>query len=883
MGSEMCIRDRQWKPDEVVALAVIRLEEKLGESAKHHSGFRTLLDMAEACARSVKSPSVVKDWALSVVHLSCKCCECSRVETFLRNPLESSKEFTGERFTYCGHSTMVAQAAEKRHPGLFKTRMLSNKGAMKYGRFQVQKVQNGQAAEHAIRKCLFEGASAALASRIFEGVLAMRNRLDQVLSSRQPPVNVQKYWRILRAKHEGTIGEALCAAAEDERQARAQLPTPKEAARLAVGNIVTASPSGEDSSTDSAIAFFSGEGEHLTKWVAAHFDKSRHESIMQAIEDNELDDVKVLASLSSAELCELLLGEEEAQRMAAHPELCLAMRELELALRRLRGAADDGDCKPRTAICGLNGEAPMRTWTLSLDNHPGANARTFTMVVAGDSGTGKSTLLNALLGYELLPTSCCRACTAAVIDLSWGEWGANVHFIPEEEWRATCVAACDAQARAGAGRTPPTDDPGHVAFEQVRAVYGAGGPPLEDPEALVSHATVAACLGRVKQLNIPRGGGQGEALANLVKPYVDSPDDADGGSLWPLVRQVELSGPFGVLLGGVRLRDVPGLHDDNAARNAVLRSILAEADALLIVSAITRAVNDKGAKDLMPKALRERLLREGCLGSLAFVASKSDNLSPSEVQQNLNLPPGTPLLACAAARNAFTCASVANDFYKDMPVHLLPANRLGSSPSSSDSSGGCGHSSLWTCGFEFPVFTVSARDALKLEGVVTGDAPPTFATLEATQIPALRAYIGLAATHHHALASQGMQAQVRTGEMLVEALEARKEAENADPDTTKENPARNVERSAGARTSSVAIHHGKSSLNRPPSTQVKRNLPLVSGLTMPAGQAHASSFSAASALNEEASSSFGSVHKKARKSVPSTMPNAFVIDLCDSD
>jgi len=43
----------------------------------------------------------------------------------------------------------------------------------------------------------------------------------------------------------------------------------------------------------------------------------------------------------------------------------------------------------------------------------------------------------------------------------------------------------------------------------------------------------------------------------------------------------------------VRLCDVPGLHDDNAARNGVMRTILAEADSILIVSAITRAVNDK--------------------------------------------------------------------------------------------------------------------------------------------------------------------------------------------------------------------------------------------------------------------------------------------------
>ena len=43
----------------------------------------------------------------------------------------------------------------------------------------------------------------------------------------------------------------------------------------------------------------------------------------------------------------------------------------------------------------------------------------FSVIVAGDTGTGKSTLLNAMLGVELLPTSCCRACTAAVIEMEW--------------------------------------------------------------------------------------------------------------------------------------------------------------------------------------------------------------------------------------------------------------------------------------------------------------------------------------------------------------------------------------------------------------------------------------------------------------------------------
>eukprot|EP00967_Tisochrysis_lutea_P042049 scaffold50612_cov17-Tisochrysis_lutea.AAC.1 len=44
------------------------------------------------------------------------------------------------------------------------------------------------------------------------------------------------------------------------------------------------------------------------------------------------------------------------------------------------------------------------------------------------------------------------------------------------------------------------------------------------------------------------------------------------------------------------------------------------------VSNIRRAVNDKSTKDMMPPALRQRLLNEGRPGALAFVATQTDVL-----------------------------------------------------------------------------------------------------------------------------------------------------------------------------------------------------------------------------------------------------------------
>jgi energy-coupling factor transporter ATP-binding protein EcfA2 len=694
------------------------------------------------------------------------------VQEFLQKPsAEAERCFNGEAYIYRGHTTMLAQAAAARPGSGFTCHQLSSKSAKKHGRLDIRRTAAGQALAAAVAQHDEARSKAKADAELLKQIQTFRAAIDEARLSKQPPVDVCKYERMLRA-----LGSDVAAVRSEacDKQAQQQLPTPMEAVNLAAMSAGTAAAAlvpasvGGDRLLGWAASHFRLEGERLSQWVAGHFDPSLRPAIVSAIDEAEVADLAVLASLSRAELCESLLGDAGAPNPVTQPRAYLGLRELELEIRRLSRAADDGGMQPGIAAVHRI-EAPSGgVWA------PARSAeRLFTVVVAGDTGTGKSTLLNALLGYEILPTSCCRACTAAVIDASWGAWGASVQCIGEEEWSDACTAACAAQARAGPGNAPAADDPSVVDYERVRAVYGTAGPQLDDPASLLQHPMVAERIGRVESL-VPSGGGDmDERLATLVKPYVDSPDDADCGALWPLVKQVSLRGPFGVTVGGVRLCDVPGLHDNNAARNGVMRSILEKADALLIVSAITRAVNDKGAKELMPPSLRTHLLQAGVLGELAFVASKSDNLTPSEVQENLQLPPSTDLAACVAARNAYTRASITHDFYDGQPTNLFPANRP-PMPATAP----------WdeTLRFELPVFTISARDSLKLEGVVTGDASPVLATPAETEVPALRAYIGLAAAAHHARVARGLPGdRRRVGAILLHALEERDKQAAAQP------------------------------------------------------------------------------------------------------
>ena len=65
------------------------------------------------------------------------------------------------------------------------------------------------------------------------------------------------------------------------------------------------------------------------------------------------------------------------------------------------------------------------------------------------------------------------------------------------------------------------------------------------------------------------------------------------------------------------------MHDDNSARDAVVKRKIKEADAVWIVSNIVRAVNDKTAKDLLGEHFRRQLLMDGQFGALAFVATQA--------------------------------------------------------------------------------------------------------------------------------------------------------------------------------------------------------------------------------------------------------------------
>ena len=84
-----------------------------------------------------------------------------------------------------------------------------------------------------------------------------------------------------------------------------------------------------------------------------------------------------------------------------------------------------------------------------------------------------------------------------------------------------------------------------------------------------------------------------------INTYVYRAGNGDQPQTWPLIRKVQLLGPWHVLSTGAVLVDLPGVRDSNAARAKVAESYLQNCNQIAIVAPIKRAVDDGTAKELL--------------------------------------------------------------------------------------------------------------------------------------------------------------------------------------------------------------------------------------------------------------------------------------------
>ncbi|KAI0334803.1 hypothetical protein GY45DRAFT_1431300 [Cubamyces sp. BRFM 1775] len=270
-----------------------------------------------------------------------------------------------------------------------------------------------------------------------------------------------------------------------------------------------------------------------------------------------------------------------------------------------------------------------------------------TIIVCGATGAGKSSLINALLGYDIVPTSCMRACTSLITEISYhnqDEYKAEIEFLTKDEWAVEVRLLLQDLEDSGGEELA---DEVEAARCKVQAVYPTLSLSSVSSSMTVEHviaheSAVSPWLDKtVDVVKSDRSDFQTD-LARYIESQ-DGPSDEATESMspayWPLIRQIRIWTKSDLLRCGAILVDLPGLGDSNPARNRVTQAFIAKADRFFIVAPITRAVDDKVARDLCGDVFKSQLQMNGKYhqDAITFIATKCDDVSCKEVVKGLKL------------------------------------------------------------------------------------------------------------------------------------------------------------------------------------------------------------------------------------------------------
>ncbi|KAJ2906227.1 Nuclear GTPase SLIP-GC [Zalerion maritima] len=269
------------------------------------------------------------------------------------------------------------------------------------------------------------------------------------------------------------------------------------------------------------------------------------------------------------------------------------------------------------------------------------------ITVLGATGSGKSSLINAILDEDSLAlTNCYRSCTAAVTEFSWNasddpaeNYRAEVEMISsdelEEEIEGLLGDLRDSASQASGSEGDDGEFGNQVAsesYDRLRAIY-----PSETKKSLVERGArklVKQVQGSLNQTQIIKSPTR-KQFSSLLKPYVAAGGLEEEMEFWPLVKKICVFLKADVLQAGVVLVDMPGTHDTNKARSAISSKHLEKSSQIWIVAPIARAATDNTAMDLLGRHFRRQLQMDGSLSQITLISSKTDDINPQEAAGNM--------------------------------------------------------------------------------------------------------------------------------------------------------------------------------------------------------------------------------------------------------
>lgn len=274
--------------------------------------------------------------------------------------------------------------------------------------------------------------------------------------------------------------------------------------------------------------------------------------------------------------------------------------------------------------------------------------------VVGNTGAGKSSVINAILDEErLVPTNCMRACTAVVTEISWNvstdansRYRAEIEFISHDEWQKEVGMLLLEMTNDNGDLVRDANDPNTdagVAWAKFSSVYPAWTRTMLSEctiNRLLSDDNVSNVLGTTKMIS----DSSAAAFYNELQKFVDSKEkiskkgkEVRQMEFWPLIKVVRIYTKAAALSTGCVLVDLPGVHDTNVARAAVAEGYMKQCTGIWVVAPIARAVDDQAAHTLIGNSFKRQLKFDGGFSNVTFICSKTDDISVTEAIGTLEL------------------------------------------------------------------------------------------------------------------------------------------------------------------------------------------------------------------------------------------------------
>ncbi len=268
----------------------------------------------------------------------------------------------------------------------------------------------------------------------------------------------------------------------------------------------------------------------------------------------------------------------------------------------------------------------------------------------GPSQQGKSSLINAIVGENVLPVGAAvGACTCVITSVHHkvsDTYRAEIEFISLDDWAAELGAVEEAATAR------PADDDTDVdredreaaatsALEKFDAVYRdvpptkiAGilnDPALCLPKEIVDAMTTGRPIAIIEE--------KVQNLRNAIRRYLVGRQQHQDGQFWPLISRVRIFGNFDVLSNGVVLVDLPGLNDPNPAREQVTKRYLQDAQYIWLVCNSQTGIDRVFSQVLRENGFLFRLFLEGRLDVFSVIATRVDDINLQAILEQMGRDP----------------------------------------------------------------------------------------------------------------------------------------------------------------------------------------------------------------------------------------------------